>query len=170
MAAPIYTTGKLEKHHNKVSFDCDIPQLNKYISEQAGQDMKRNMAITYVLTELDSDDVIGYYTLSSANIELKNLSEQEIKKLPRYPLLPATLIGRLAVDIKYQGKGIGELLLIHALKISLETSSKIAAAAVIVDAKNDRAAQFYQHFGFIRFPSAPSKLYLLIETVRKLYN
>lgn len=131
--------------------------------------MKRNIAITYVLTESGFDDVIGYYTLSSANIELKNLSEQEIKKLPRYPLLPATLIGRLAVDIKYQKKRIGELLLVHALKTSLETSKKIASVAVIVDAKNDTAAEFYKHFGFTRFPSAPSKLYLLIQTIEKLF-
>lgn len=163
-----YSVEKLDKEHNRTSFNSGISELDHYLATQAGQDMKRHVAITYVLIEPPSNEVIGYHTLSATSIELKNLSEQEIKKLPRYPLLPATLIGRLAVDENYQGKGIGQLLLIHALKISLENSNKIASLAIIVDAKNDKAAQFYQHFGFLQFFDIPNKLYLPMETIKKM--
>lgn len=163
-----YSIRKLDSKHNKTSFNSGIPQLDRYLAQQAGQDMKRHIAIAYVLSELSSNDIMGYYTLSATSIELKNLPEQEIKKLPRYPLLPATLIGRLAVDTKFQGQGIGQLLLIHALKVSLENSNNIASLAVIVDAKNDKAAQFYQHFGFIQFSDTLDKLFLPMETIRKM--
>jgi predicted GNAT family N-acyltransferase len=169
MAELKYTIRRLDsKEHNKTSFNCGIQELDRYFTEQAGQDMRRHIAVTYVLNELSSNDIIGYHTLSATSIELKNLSEQEIKKLPRYPLLPATLIGRLAIDTKYQGQGMGQLLLIHALKISLETSRNVASLAVIVDAKNDKAAQFYQHFGFIQFSDKADKLFLPLETIRKM--
>lgn len=168
MDVPHYIFTKLAKEHNKASFDCGIPQLNQYIAEQAGQDMKRHVAITYVLSEQFSDEIMGYHTLSATNIELKNLSNQEMKKLPRYPLLPATLIGRLAIDIKYQKKGIGQLVLMHALKLSLENSNQIASMATIVEAKNDKAIQFYKHFGFSQFPDTPNKLYLSMGTVLKM--
>lgn len=163
-----YSIRKLDEAHSKNSFDSGILQLNHYLVCQARQDIKRCVAVVYILGKLHSNDVIGYYTLSATNIELKNLSEQEAKKLPRYPLLPATLIGRLAVDKEYQCKGIGRLLLVHALRMSLENSGKVASMAVVVDAKDDQTAQFYQHFGFLSFSDTPGKLYLPMGTVGKM--
>ena len=163
-----YIVRKLDNKHNRTAFNSGVAPLDRYLIQQAGQDMKRHVAITYVLSELNSYEIIGYYTLSAISIELKNLPEQEIKKFPRYPLLPATLLGRLAIDKKYQRKGMGEFLLIHALKVSLENSEKIASMAVIVDAKNDAAAQFYQRHGFANFSDTSDKLFLLMETIRKM--
>jgi GNAT superfamily N-acetyltransferase len=168
MAESNYSIVKLCKSHNKTAFNSGVAPLDQYLAKQAGQDMKRQAAVTYVLSELSSNNIIGYHTLSATSIELTNFSEPEVKKLPRYPLLPATLVGRLAVDEKYHGKGIGQLLLINALKISLENSHHIAALAVIVDAKNAKASQFYQHFGFIPFSTTHNKLYLPMETIRKI--
>src|SRR5712672_467752 len=97
--------------------------------------------------------VLGYYTLSSFGIDAGVLPPDVAKKLPRYPLIPATLLGRLAVDEKHHGEGTGEFLLMDALHRSLEQSVQIAAAAVVVEAIDERAARFYQHFGFIPFPA-----------------
>jgi predicted GNAT family N-acyltransferase len=163
-----YVIEKLNGDHHRGFFNSGVHQLDDYLTKQAGQDMKRHVAITYVLTELPSSNVIGYHTLSSTSIELKNLPEKEIKRLPRYPLLPATLIGRLAVDENHQGKSIGQFLLIHALKVSLENSNTIASLAVIVDAKNNNSSKFYQYFGFIKFSDIQDKLYLPMETIKKM--
>jgi GNAT superfamily N-acetyltransferase len=168
MVNPEYSIGKLDTQHNKASFNSGVQPLDRYLAQHAGQDTKRHVAITYALSKLHSNDVIGYHTLSATSLELKNLSEQEIKRLPRYPMLPATLIGRLAVDKNYQGLGLGQLLLTHALKVSLENSDKIASLAVIVDAKNDNARRFYQYFGFLQFFEIPNKLYLPMETIKKM--
>lgn len=163
-----YSIEKLSRNYHKTAFNSGIQPLDNYLAQQAGQDMKRQVAVTYVLCEPPSTEIMGYHTLSATSIELKNLSAPEIKSLPRYPLLPATLIGRLAVDEKHQGKGIGQLLLLHALKVSFRNSEQIVSLAVIVDAKNDKAVQFYQHFGFFQFSNTPNKLYLPMSTIRKM--
>lgn len=114
--------------------------------------------------------VIGYYTLSAYTINSGDLPDTVGKKLPRYPNLPATLIGRLAVDEQYQGKGFGEELLVDALKRSLENTSEIGSVAVIVEAENERAVKFYQAYGFIQFPGTLNKLFLPMQTIREAFK
>jgi GNAT superfamily N-acetyltransferase len=114
--------------------------------------------------------ILGYYTLSSYGVDVGDLPAEIAKKLPRYPLIPATLLGRLAVDERYQGRGIGEFLLLDALHRALGHSVDVAAAAVIVDAINPAAKRFYQRFGFIPFPSASSRLFLPMKTVTDLFD
>ncbi len=92
------------------------------------------------------------------------------KKLPRYPLIPATLLGRLAVDRRFQGQGMGEFLLMDALHRAFEQSAGIAAAGVVVDAIDAGAARFYQQFGFVAFPSIAGRLFLPMKTVRELFR
>lgn len=159
---------KLAGNHQKTNFVSGSIQLDNYLKKQAGQDIKRNISVTYALTAVNSSDVFGYYTLSSISIDVSELSDEYMKKLPKYPMLPGILIGRLAVDSHHQGKKIGGHLLIDALKRSLLISNQIGINAVIVDAKDDNATKFYQHYGFISFPSNPRKLFLPINTIRAL--
>lgn len=163
-----YHIASLAKHHNKKLFKSGEHALDQYIQHQANQDKKRYISATYVLTELDCNEVIGYYTLSATSIALKDLPEKIVKKLPRYPTLPATLLGRLAIDQKHQGKNLGELLLIDALQRSLDVSNKIASVAVLVESKNHSATQFYLKYGFIQFVSQSNRLFLPIATIKKL--
>ena len=115
--------------------------------------------------------VIGYYTLSAATLKGDDLPQDMLKRLrlPRYPELPATLIGRLAVDAAFRGQRLGELLLMHALKRSWLSSQQIASLGVIVDAKDESARRFYLHYDFLPFPSNERRLFLPMQTVEKLF-
>src|SRR3990167_485386 len=164
----IYEIKKLHASHNKQNFSCGSPSLDNYLKTQASQDIKKNVAVTYVITSINSPEVIGYYTLSTISIDVSELPGETVKKLPRYPMLPGILLGRLAVDSTQQGKKIGRNLLIDALKRSLSISDQIGINAIIVDAKDDKAAQFYHHYQFIEFPSNKLKLFLPINTIKLL--
>ena len=124
----------------------------------------------YVLTSKD-DRLAGFYTLTQDNIPSQDLPPELIKQLnlPRYERIGATLLGRLARDLAYRGKGVGELLLVDALKRSLAMSRQIASAAVVVDAKDEKAHKFYQDFGFTSFPESQKRLYLPMVTIEQLY-
>jgi predicted GNAT family N-acyltransferase len=141
------------------------------LKQQASQDAKKRAAVPYVLVSAD-DRIAGYYTLSSDNIRADDIPAELAKELslPRYPILGATLIGRLARDLAFRGKGVGELLLVDALKRSLAMSKHIASAAVVVDAKDERAHQFYKEFGFIAFPETVNRLFFPMQTIDKLYS
>jgi GNAT superfamily N-acetyltransferase len=170
MDAHQYGIYMLNKNHEKREFSCGIEPLDRYIKEQAGQDECRHIAATYVLTEINSRLIMGYYTLSASSIELSALPEVIRKKLPRYPTVPAALLGRLAVDQQYQGQNLGEYLLIDALKRGLDISHKMAAMAVVVHAKNDQAIRFYVRYGFIPFVDAPNRLFLPMDTIEQLWK
>jgi GNAT superfamily N-acetyltransferase len=134
---------------------------------QAGQDARKNIAAPFVLI-LPDGTVAGYYTLSSTAIHLAELPEKTARKLPRYPLLPATLLGRLAVDRHHQGKGYGRFMLADALFRALR--SEIASFAVIVDAKDENARRFYQRESFLSLPDQPMKLFLPMADIAQLFR
>jgi GNAT superfamily N-acetyltransferase len=158
--------------HDKLraAFSCGVESLDRYLKQQAGQDAKKRAAVPYVLVSEDNR-IAGYYTLSSDNIRTDDLPPELVKqlKLPRYPAIGATLIGRLARDLSFRGQGIGEVLLIAALKVALAISWKIASAAVVVDAKDDDAYRFYTEFGFMAFPETKNRLFLPMQTIEKLF-
>src|SRR5437660_9005663 len=155
----------LRNDHDRTDFSCGNATLDRYLKEQAGQDFRRDCATPFILVPRPgSTSILGFYTLSSYGIDVGELPADVVRKLPRYPLIPATLLGRLAVDRRYQGQGIGEFLLLDALHRAVVKSSEIAAAAVVVDAIDARAAQFYQHFGFVPFPSIAGCLFLSMKT------
>jgi predicted GNAT family N-acyltransferase len=156
--------------HHRSHFCCGQDTLDNYIRKQASQDLKKKVAIVFVLVDSANTEVIAYYTLSAYTIELVNLNESFAKQLPRYPLLPATLLGRLAVDSTYQGQHFGELMLIYALKKALLATAQIASLAVITEALDSRAANFYQKYGFQKFKQNPMKLYLPMKSVEELYQ
>jgi predicted N-acetyltransferase YhbS len=157
----------LGSHHDRAAFSCGIPSLDTYIHHQAGQDVRRDIAVCYVLCEPGSATIIGYYTLSAASIEPASLPPELLRRLPRYPTLPAVLLGRLAVDAPFRGRRMGELLLIDALRRVL--NSGIGVLAIVVDALDEGAAAFYERFGFSRFLDDPLRLYLSMNAVRQLY-
>lgn len=166
--SPKYRIEQLDKKHNKNLFSCGTQALDEYLKIQASQDSKKNVAITYVLTQLDCGDVLGFYTISSIGVFPGELPTELAQKLPRYPVLPGILLGRLAVDNNMKGKKIGVFLLMDALKRSLAVSHQIGIVAVIVDAKDVIAVNFYKHFGFIPLSANDHRLFLPIGTITKL--
>lgn len=163
-----YSIELLNQTHEKSFFSCGIDSLDDFLKTQASQQAKKNLSVTYVLLEKSILKVIGYYSLSSTSISLDLLPKDVAKKLPRYPSLPATLLGRLAVDKAYQSKKLGKILLYDALKKSLEYSRVVGSMAVIVDAINDSANAFYEKFGFIKLSNCKDKLFLPTLTIRIL--
>jgi len=169
--APRYTPALLDpKLHDRAAFACGEPSLDAYLKRQASQDAKRDVAKTYVLSPMNEPATIaGYYTLSSFAVLLGERPEQVLRRLPRYDRIPAVLLGRLARDLRHRGKGLGELLLMHALEQSLHVSEQVGAHAVVVDALNDRATAFYGRFGFIAFEDEPGRAYLPMAQIRELF-
>lgn len=164
-----YLVEQLHKQkHDRASFSCGIPALDTYIKDRATQDAKRNVAVTYVLARQNSSSIIGYYSISTASIETSQLPESITKRLPRYEALPAMLVGRLAVDQQYRGQRFGELLLVDALSRCFRLSLEIGAMAVVVDAKDEGAARFYERYGFRRFEDLPLKLYMPMAEIEQL--
>jgi GNAT superfamily N-acetyltransferase len=159
----------LGKDHDRHPFSCGIEALDRYLRRQAGQDARRRVAAPFVLVEARGKTVVGYYTLSQMGIELGALPDDIAKRLPRYPMVPATRLGRLAVDHRYQGQGLGEYLLMDAMHRSWRSSKQIASFAVVVDAKDDSARAFYERFEFRRFPEHVRKLFLPMSIIEKLF-
>jgi len=145
-----------------------VKALDDYLRHQAGQDLRKRAAVPFVLTN-DGIAVGGYYTLSQFAVELDALPEKVAKKLPKYPVVPATLIGRLVVSIEHRRQRLGEMLLMDALKRSLDLSKQVASAAVIVDAKGDAGVRFYKKYGFLDLPRIDRRLFLPMGTIAKLF-
>ena len=168
---PTWLIEPLGGRHDRAAFSCGKPALDRYLKNQAGQDAGRHIAAPFVLVgRAGGRAVLGYYTLSALGIDLGDLPEEVAKKLPQYPIVPATLLGRLAVDRRYRGQGFGEVLMMDALHRSFTQSSEIAAAAVLVDALDDDAWRFYRHFKFIPFPERRDRLFLPMKTVERLFK
>lgn len=155
----------LGSEHDRDSFHCGEEALDRYFKTQASQDMRRRVANCFVAAESATSRVAGYYTIASAGIPFVDLPPEESRRLPRYPSLPAVRIGRLAVDRKFQGRHLGELLLLDAMRRSMDLPP--AVYALLVDAKNGRAAAFYQRYGFRPFASQPLTLFLPMSTAAK---
>lgn len=142
-----YLTVPLRKEHRKDTFSCGHPPLDRYLKEQASQDMKRKLAVCFVLTE-SNEIVKGYYTLSNGAIP-KNQVPEEIQKRIGYTQIPVTLLGRLAIDQQFHKQGFGELLLVDALKRSYEVSGNYSGSfAIITDPIDEVAESFYSKYGF----------------------
>jgi ribosomal protein S18 acetylase RimI-like enzyme len=149
----------LNQSHDRAAFSSGNDDLDRYFREQAGQDQRRRLSAVFVLYDVANDLVAGYYTLSACEITPRSLPNKMAKRLPRRPV-PATLIGRLATDLRYRGQGLGGMLLVNALTRAANASRGIGATAVIVDAKDDQARGFYERFGFQRFADDPYRLFI----------
>jgi GNAT superfamily N-acetyltransferase len=165
-----YEIEPLGEQHNRAAFSSGVEPLDRYLRERAGQEMRRNVAVVYVLRLLGESEIAGYYSLSATSIEPTGLPQDILKRLPRYPTLPALLIGRLAVDQRYRGQGIGQALLMSGLARSWELHDQIGAIGVIVDAKDDSARAFYEHYRFQGLLDQPYRLFLLMRTIEELVS
>lgn len=159
----------LGKQHDRKGFSCGVEPLDRYLRVQAGQDARRRVAAPFVLCMGQSNAVLGYYTLSALSVDIGAWPEDVARKLPRYPAVPATLLGRLAVDTRLRGKGMGQHLLMDALRRAFEASRDVASVAVIVDAKNHDAEVFYRRYEFIPFADQPNRLFLPMGTIERLF-
>jgi predicted GNAT family N-acyltransferase len=158
----------LGKAHDRAAFSCGSEALDNYLKTQASQDVAKRFAACFVLTP-DGKTVAGFYTLSQYSVDLVKLPEEIVKKLPKYPEVPATLVGRLAISERFRGQRLGEFLLLDALFRCLQQSKQVASAAVVVDAKDEAAKRFYEHFGFLSLPETPKRLFLPMKTIERLF-
>lgn len=166
----IYLTKIIDSLADRKSFYCGKSSLDYYIQKQVGQDIRRKLAVCFIVTDKNCK-IKGYYTLSNDNIPADELPEEYKMKFPKaYSHLPVTLLGRLAVDQKYQGSGLGKLLLIDALKRSYEVALKsIGSMAIIVNPLDTEAEKFYQKYGFVKLPDS-AKMFLPMKTVGQLFG
>lgn len=154
--------------HDRLSFSCGVPDLDQYLHVQAGQDAKRKVAAPFVLVEPDGN-VAGYYTLSAYAIRLSELPPDVARKLPKYPLIPTTLLGRLAVSQAHQGQKLGRLLLMDALFRSWKNTAKVASVGVIAEVHNDAARDFYLRHKFVPLLDHPRKLFIAMRTIQMAF-
>ena len=163
-----YIIVPLDKSHDRKNFDCGVPVLNVYLQERSGQDIRKYYSTVFVAVEEVTDKVLGYYTLSNASVFLNNIPNSIQKKLPKYPDIPAIRLGRLAIDLSMQGKGLGSELIADAV---IRCVSNVSAwSMMIVDAKDDTAIAFYQKFGFEKLLDNDKHLFIMRKELEKFIN
>ena len=167
MPTPPFTIEPLSKQ-DRAGFKCDSLELDAYLTRHAGQDQRRNVAACFLAIETDSAIVAGFYTLSACQIQLEDLDEAFRKKLPRYPVVPAVRLGRLAIDRRFQGRGLGSALIADAAMRTMR--SEIAAAFLVVEAKDETAAAFYRYHGFAPDPNEPLRLYASLAALKASFG
>ena len=163
----IWMIRRLEKSHDRTNFECGQPLLDEWLKDRASQFDRRDLSRTFVATRPELVAVLGYYAISTHRVMYEVLPTAEAKGLPRLAV-PVLLIGKLAVDRRVQGQGLGALLLVDALRRSLQISEQVGIRAVEVDAIDDAARKFYMKFGFRSLLDDPRHLFLTISEIRKL--
>jgi GNAT superfamily N-acetyltransferase len=150
-----YAVEPLEPRHDRAGFACGVENLDNYLETQATQDMRRKANAVFVLVAPDSPEtILGYFTLCAYTLSQGAVPEIARKHIPRYPLVSATLIGRLAVSRAHQGLRLGSLLLARALRKAYDNASIVGSCMVVVDALDERAGAFYAAHGFTRLPDS----------------
>ena len=158
---------KLSKKHDRLTFDCGNDALNSYLKSRASQDVKHNVATVFVASD-ETGMIAGFYTLCATSLRREDLSGEIGQRLPKYRIIPSILLGRLGVDLKHQGSGLGGRLLLSVF----EKCGKIdvAWAFLVTDAKDERARSFYLHFGFLPLQDDINHLYLPRKTIIDTVN
>jgi len=167
-SGPIWAVESFDRtRHERTHFDCGVPVLNEWLLTKVSQFEKKDLARTYVLVQNGNVVVKGYYALSNHTVIYDALPDDQAKGLPRIDV-PVVLIGRLAVDLSAQGQGMGEFLLIDALRRAEYLADRIGIRAVEVDAINETARKFYKKYGFLSLKDDPRHLFLPMQVIRKL--
>ena len=164
-----FSVRTLESRDQRSDFSCGNLALDQYFKKQIGQDCRKGVAVAFVLVDEKCGRVAGFYTLSATSILLSDLPPETAKRLPKYPRVPATLIGRLAVDLRYRGQKLGEFMLMDAMRRSLEASREVGSMAVIVDSKDAESKAFYRRYGFIELVDDRYRLFLSLKTIESLF-
>lgn len=160
---------RLSDTHDRTAFVSGVGELDHYFRYLAGQDARRNVAAPFVMLDAPNT-IVGYYTLSAYSLLATELPLHILKKLPKYPLIPVTLLGRLAIGRERQGQKLGRILLMDALYRSWKNSSEIASVGVVVDALDDNARSFYLHHEFTPLEAHPNKLFMVTRTIEKAFR
>jgi GNAT superfamily N-acetyltransferase len=154
--------------HDRASFTCGVEPLDRYLRQQASQDVRRRIATCFVVVEAATGALAGYYTLAATSVLLRELPEAMAARLPRYATIPAVLLGRLAVAASFQGRKLGAVLLADA--VARVARADIASFAVVVDPKDDSARKFYQRHGFIDLPQPERRMFVPIESALRFFR
>ena len=162
-----FTVEPLGAAHNRQAFACGVAALDRYFHELATQDIRRRVSNCFVASDA-AGMIAAYYTFAATSLPLSDLPAEEAKRLPRYAVLPAGLIGRLAVDQRFRGRRLGSALVIDAVRRA--AGADPAIFALVVDAKDAAAVAFYEHLDFHRFVSRPMSLYLPIATALRAFE
>ncbi len=164
-----YLIRPLDDAVEKDAFHCGQQDLDVYLRRYASQDVRRGVARVFVATPRDETRrPAGFFSLSAGSVSVEDLPLELARKLPRYPV-PVALLGRLAVDETFKGRGLGSIMLSDACKKVIQASRVLAVAALLVDAKDPSAAAFYRHFGFTALPGRSDRLLLPERVLRKLF-
>lgn len=158
----------LAKAHDRSSFRCGNERIDRYFRDVVSQDVKRDYATCFVARNMATNQLAGFYTLSASNVPLLDIPPDLARRLPRYPSVPAVLIGWLARHLDFAGAGVGELLLTDAIRTIV--TAPIGAHAVFADAIDEHAAAFYASFGFTPLLERPQTLYLPLANVGHLFS
>ena len=161
-------TVPLSDEHNRKDFNCGDDKLNRFLKENATQSERKDLSRTFVIEGAEKR-ILGYVSIAAASIEFDHAPAVLTKKLPNYPI-HVSLIARLATDVSVRGQGIGKFLLLDALYRSFEASQNVPAVAVVVDAKNKAAQGFYEKFEFVEITNSPTRLFLAMSTVGRLFK
>ena len=157
-----------KKSHNRADFDCGEIALNEYLKKFASQNAAQDLSRTFVMlsSATDTKQILGYYTLTVGQIDFENLPTDLTKRIPRYPI-PIARLARLAVEKDLQGKHLGQILLMDALRRCAKVSQETGIFGIVVDAKHEKAKKFYQKYGFIEINNQPLTLFIRMSTVIK---
>lgn len=158
----------LTTNHGREAFGCGVESLDRYLKTQASQDVRRKANAVFVMTAIEAPGaILGYFTLCATALEQGDIPEAARKHIPRYPLVSATLLGRLAVDQTQHGKGLGAVLLASALRKAFDSADTVGSSMVVVDAIDDRAISFYEAHGFVRLGKS-SRLAIAMRSLANL--
>ena len=158
----------LASHHNREGFSCGVDSLDRYLRTQASQDVRRKANGVLILVEPDKPSVVlGYYTLCATALAQGDVPAAARKHVPRYPLVSAALVGRLAVSEARQGERLGAMLLADAVQRAYASAATVGSSMLVVDAINERAVAFYEGNGFVRLPDS-LRLVLPMHTIQQL--
>lgn len=158
----------LASHHDRDGFSCGVDSLDRYLRTQASQDVRRKANGVFVLVEPEKPDIVlGYYTLCATGLAQGDVPAAARKYVPRYPLVSATLVGRLAISEARQGERLGAILLADAVRRAYASAATVGSSMLVVDAMNERAAAFYEGNGFVRLPDS-LRLVLPMHAIQRL--
>lgn len=161
----VWQGAPLDRAHDRKAFDCGEPALNDYLKKFARQNHESGGAKTFVAVEASAPTtVLGYYTLSPASIDYARTPAVVRRGLGRYEV-PVYRLGRLAVGASVQGRGLGGGLLLAAGRRCLAVAAEVGGVALLIDAKSDRVATWYESFGAVRLDDAPLTLLLPLKTI-----
>jgi GNAT superfamily N-acetyltransferase len=165
-----YLLEPLGKQHDRAGFHCGVESLDLYLKTQASQDMRRKANAVFVLAPRESpNQIAGYFTLCAYALAPGTVPEAVSKHIPRYPMVSATLLGRMALSREFQGRGLGSNLLAKALKKAFSNAAQVGCSMVVVDALDERAAKFYAAHGSMQLPES-MRLILPMQTIGALFS